>query len=153
MRYLATTQDSSIATLKDSSIFPSLSPTTASRGRDNYSRLGVLRTKPGRADSPPTLCMSCSDKIARWNVLGIQGALGSLVLEPIYITEIVIGEVGEEMKEECERAFWRRLEGVDSSGKFMFFSVGMSLFMSTKDRPSWRVPLTKVSDTLHKRAV
>ncbi|THU86121.1 hypothetical protein K435DRAFT_783003, partial [Dendrothele bispora CBS 962.96] len=87
---------------------------SATRGRDNYSLYGVLRTKPGRADSPPTLCMSCSDKIAAWNVLGIQGALGSSFLEPLYLNEVVIGEVPEQMrgvvKEDCERALWGRLD-------------------------------------------
>jgi len=86
----------------------------AARGRDNYSLLGVLRTKPGRADSPPTSSMSCSDKIARWSLLGVQGALASNLFDPIYINEVIIGGVPLEeevnVKEDCERAFWRRLE-------------------------------------------
>lgn len=113
MQFLASVQDEDMATLKDSSVFPDLHPTAASRGRDNYARLGVLRTKPGRADSPPTSCMSCSDKIARWNVLGIQGALGSWFLEPLYIHTVIIGEVPLDdqpsVKEDCERALWKRL--------------------------------------------
>ncbi|KAG2013459.1 D-arabinose dehydrogenase [Coprinopsis cinerea AmutBmut pab1-1] len=115
MRFLASIQDEEMAALKGTTVFPTLDPTAASRGRDNYGRLGVLRTKPGRADSPPTLCMSCSDKIALWNVVGIQGALGSLAFSPVYISRIVIGdcEVPEgtrvKVKEDCERAFWGRL--------------------------------------------
>ena len=119
MRFLASVQDEEMATLKSTSNFLELDPSDASRGRDDYSRLGVLRTKPGRADSPPTLCMSCSDKIARWNILGIQGALGSRILSPLYIDAVVIGEVPVHMRdvirEDCERAFWSRLGEIEGA--------------------------------------
>lgn len=54
-----------------------------------YHVTGVLRTKPGRGD--PTISMSCSDKIAKWLVLGMQGSLLSVFLkEPIYLHAIVV---------------------------------------------------------------
>lgn len=43
------------------------------RGKEDWSRRGVVRTKPGRADSPPTKSVSCSDKLALWNAIGWQG--------------------------------------------------------------------------------
>lgn len=116
-RLLASLQDPTMASLKGATSWPVLSSDTPSRGRDDYSRLGVLRTKPGRADAPAVLSMTCSDKIARWNVLGIQGTLMSSFLEPVYVEGVVIGEVAEEMRgvvrEDCRRALYGRLGTLD----------------------------------------
>ncbi|GAU92439.1 hypothetical protein RvY_04519-2 [Ramazzottius varieornatus] len=57
-----------------------------------YHAIGALRTKPGRGDR--TLSMSCSDKILKWNHLGVQGALLSRLVEPVYLDSILFGKYG-----------------------------------------------------------
>lgn len=78
-----------------------------------YHLLGQVRTKPGRGD--PTLSVSCSDKIARWINLGIQGSLINMFLvEPIYIEHFVFGANVPYSEESLKRALLYRNNVSDS---------------------------------------
>ncbi|XP_016530011.1 tRNA-specific adenosine deaminase 1 isoform X1 [Poecilia formosa] len=67
------------------------SPADPLRPGVGYHSTGVLRVKPGRGE--PTLSLSCSDKLARWGVLGFQGALLSHYLEEaLYFDTVVVGK-------------------------------------------------------------
>ncbi|XP_033125327.1 tRNA-specific adenosine deaminase 1-like [Anneissia japonica] len=78
-----------------------------------YHTVGVLRLKPGRGNRSVSIC--CSDKIAKWNVLGCQGALLSHFLtEPIAFESIVIGKCSFS-ESATKRALLDRIHGVYSN--------------------------------------
>ena len=71
-----------------------------------YHALGVLRTKPGRG--PRTLSLSCSDKMLKWNLLGLQGALLShLYPTPIHLHALVLAGAPLD-RPALARALWER---------------------------------------------
>ncbi|XP_044257043.1 tRNA-specific adenosine deaminase 1 [Tribolium madens] len=74
----------------------------------DYHVTGVVRTKPGRGT--PTLSVSCSDKLAKWCHLGLQGALLSLLLKkPIYLSSFTIAGSTPFNDEAMKRALFDRL--------------------------------------------
>ncbi|KFB39331.1 hypothetical protein ZHAS_00006689 [Anopheles sinensis] len=71
--------------------------------------IGAVRTKPGRGIR--TLSVSCSDKMARWSVLGLQGALLMLLLEkPIYLESVIICDGTDHSVDALQRAIWGRFD-------------------------------------------
>ncbi|XP_049870183.1 tRNA-specific adenosine deaminase 1 [Pectinophora gossypiella] len=71
-----------------------------------YHLLGQVRTKPGRGDR--TLSVSCSDKMARWVHMGVQGALLDLLCGPIFISHFIFGAGVPYSEESLKRAMLER---------------------------------------------
>lgn len=83
----------------------------------DYHSIGIVRTKPGRGD--PTMSVSCSDKLAKWCHLGIQGALLMTFLEyPIYLSTFTIDQNTPFDEDALKRALYDRLGTVSLSFPF-----------------------------------
>ncbi|PYI07179.1 hypothetical protein BO78DRAFT_313451, partial [Aspergillus sclerotiicarbonarius CBS 121057] len=76
-------------------------------GRGHFSRLGIVRRKPARADAPSTLSKSCSDKLALRQVSSLISAeMGLLVaVTPEAYLAGVVMPAAEVSNQGCERAF------------------------------------------------
>ncbi|ETS84768.1 hypothetical protein PFICI_02793 [Pestalotiopsis fici W106-1] len=81
-------------------------------GRAYFSRLGAVRLKPARADAPPTLSKSCSDKLAQAQCTSLLGSLASLLVCPsgAYLESVVLPR-SQLSDTGCRRAFSGRDRG------------------------------------------
>ncbi|KAL4896637.1 putative tRNA-specific adenosine deaminase [Aspergillus ambiguus] len=111
-----------------------LTPTSSSHtgtlldGRGFFSRLGIVRRKPARADAEPTRSKSCSDKLALRQVSSLLSYESSLLVattKNAYLEGVILPE--EEISQvACERAFSERGRMRELAGRFWSTRSGIA---------------------------
>lgn len=76
---------------------------------------GKIRIKPGKGDR--TMSLSCSDKIARWNMMGVQGCMMTSIVDPIYLSSVVLADGTPFNQTAMERALFTRFK---DANKFLY---------------------------------
>lgn len=78
----------------------------AAVAREEVQILGALRTKSGRSNLPQRLrstSLSCSDKLVRWQVLGLQGVcISRFIPEPICFASICVSGDPQAKSQHCQ---------------------------------------------------
>lgn len=93
---------------------------------------GAIRIKPGKGIR--TLSLSCSDKLARWNFLGIQGCmLFSLLENPIYLKSFILSGDVVHSVESLERALFGRFSDVSGNLKEPFKHQKPLILIASKE--------------------
>ena len=107
-----------------------------------------VQTWDGVLQGARLLTMSCSDKLARWNLLGVQGALLSAFLEPVYLHSIVLGSLFHPTH--MYRAMTGRLENALAASLPPLFSLHtprLNLLSSQEVRQPGKAPNHSVNWT------
>lgn len=74
-------------------------------GRAYFSRLGIVRRKPSRADAPSTASKSCSDKLALKQCTSLLSSLTALFVGPLPYLESLVLPASQYSAAACRRAF------------------------------------------------
>ncbi|KAK6086095.1 tRNA-specific adenosine deaminase [Seiridium cupressi] len=85
---------------------PSFTEHSPLPGRAYFSQLGAVRLKPSRADAPPTMSKSCSDKMALAQCTSLLSSLTSLFVCPtnVYLHSVIL-PASQYSSIGCTRAF------------------------------------------------
>lgn len=123
------------------------------RGRANFNTVGVVRTKPGRADSKVSYSKSCSDKLCLKQFTGILNAINSLCIEPIYLLYLVVPRK-RSVTNDFNRCFRERIgakakESLTHPLEFLFYQEDSFSFRKQDDKSS-PLPLSFVYCDLDK---
>ncbi|KAM7379791.1 hypothetical protein PAMP_005317 [Pampus punctatissimus] len=110
-------------------------PVTARRA--NQMRDSV---SPGK----PLVTMSCTDKMAKWSVVGLQGGLLSHVLEPVYLHSLTVGTLSH--TGHLGRAMARRLASVKHLPfPYRRHALLLGCLSSSEGRPAGKAPNVSVN--------
>lgn len=112
----------------------------------------VIQTWDGVLQGERLLTMSCSDKISRWNMLGLQGALLSHFCEPIYLDSIILGSLYH--ADHFSRAVYDRVNNKESlSAPFRLNKPMLSGISNPEARQPGKAPNFSVNWTLGDQGV
>eukprot|EP01032_Pedospumella_encystans_P015701 gene15701-17944_t len=96
---------------KNTSLVPISADTAQNSSSISVSTVIASEHIPAGTALPTSLeanVMTCSDKIALWNAIGLQGALLTAIIEPIYLSTITVGRKFSQVH--CQRALCCRLQ-------------------------------------------
>uniref|UniRef100_A0A3P9BHN8 Adenosine deaminase RNA specific B2 (inactive) n=1 Tax=Maylandia zebra TaxID=106582 RepID=A0A3P9BHN8_9CICH len=97
----------------------------------------------GLSPSKPLVTMSCTDKLAKWSVVGLQGALLSHLVEPVYLQSLTVGTLSH--TGHLGRAMARRLAPIKHL-PFPYRRQQLLLGLSSRDaRPAGKPPNVSVN--------
>eukprot|EP01041_Mallomonas_annulata_P006846 gene6846-13862_t len=89
--------------------------------------------------------LSCSDKIALWNTLGVQGSLLTALCGTVYITSCTVGR--KFSKSHCERALCCRLQDFNYQGVHTSFTTNHPVMLGTAVKLDETVIVTATDTT------